>query len=369
MRETIERIGLPPAPPGTEWHITSPAMVTDKEIISMRDMAAACSLVACDAVSAEHAPTRIMLAPWGMVRSSAGNFNVDAEAAERIVANFVAHGVDVPVDYEHATVGGKFASPDGSAPAAAWISAIEPVRGVGLYATVSWTPRGHQAVAAREYRYVSPVIVVRKSDQRAIELHSVALTNKPAIRNMPAIVNQQATGTAVEAWSEPARTTQAVANRASIIEEANTVYTANAVRPRGGKGLSLSRLCSREAFVDQALRERGMELLSAAEIGTLTTGALDGEWQANAALRQEFGNDKECWLNYKKANDAGLVQILCAADTTRPNAQGGCPIHPDCIPENQWKAHPELRAEFGDDYGAFVAFWRQLNREWMTGGQ
>ena len=55
-----------------------------------------------------------------------------------------------------------------------------------------------------------------------------------------------------------------VANRANIIAESGAYYTANAERPRGqGPGLML--LCSRQAFINDALREQGMELLSEAE--------------------------------------------------------------------------------------------------------
>ena len=42
---------------------------------------------------------------------------------------------------------------------------------------------------SREYRYLSPVITVRKADNKATGLHSIALTNTPAIEHMEAIVN------------------------------------------------------------------------------------------------------------------------------------------------------------------------------------
>ncbi|GAG35365.1 unnamed protein product, partial [marine sediment metagenome] len=48
-----------------------------------------------------------------------------------------------------------------------------------------------EQLARRQYRYLSPVVVVRKSDGRAVELHSVALTNTPAMENAEAIVNRR----------------------------------------------------------------------------------------------------------------------------------------------------------------------------------
>ena len=54
------------------------------------------------------------------------------------------------------------------------------------------------------------------------------------------------------------------ANRADIIAETDAVYTANGGKPCLGR-VNLSQLCSRQAFINQALRERDMELLSEAD--------------------------------------------------------------------------------------------------------
>lgn len=295
---------------------------------------------------------RVLLAPWGEVRSSSGDFIMDEESARLITAAFRDKGVYLPIDYEHQTMGGEHASPSGQAPAAGWITDIEPIPGAGLFVHVSWTPKGRDAITSREYRYLSPVVIVRKSDRRVSELHSAALTNKPAIVAATPIANKQsadaravalacsgpgasrsartmslteieresrelramldsAERAAVLACSGPAVNTQAVVNRAGVIAEADATYTANAEIPCLGAA-GLSRLCSRQAFVNQALRDNGMELLSECEVKAMTVNALDGEWQANSALRREFGDDKNCWLAFKKASDADLVRIFNA---------------------------------------------------------
>ena len=58
-----------------------------------------------------------------------------------------------------------------------------------IVAVVEWTPRGAEYLKNKEYRYLSPVVNVRKMDNKAIGLHSLALTNTPAIENMTPIVN------------------------------------------------------------------------------------------------------------------------------------------------------------------------------------
>lgn len=148
-------------------------------------------------------PQRILIAPAGQVRSASGSFLVDGEAMEITVAAFQAHGTDIPIDYEHQTLGGLYSSPSGQAPAAGWIksliavsssSAIEDDDGQplaeGLWAEVSWTSEAREKLAARQYRYISPVALVRRSDRRLVGIHSVALTNKPAIVGMRPVVNR-----------------------------------------------------------------------------------------------------------------------------------------------------------------------------------
>jgi phage I-like protein len=129
-------------------------------------------------------PAAVLVAPWGDVRSASGDFVVDEESARLVVAAFESHGTDLPIDYEHQTLGGSYAAPDGKAPAAGWIRRLEARPGVGLLAHIEWTPPAEALLRTRQYRYLSPVAVIRKDDRRMVALHSCALTNKPAIVGM-----------------------------------------------------------------------------------------------------------------------------------------------------------------------------------------
>lgn len=133
-------------------------------------------------------PKEIKLFPLGLVKSQKGDFLVDTEAYNSILNHFKAHHVDIPIDYEHQTLR------NAQAPAAGWIKDLI-LKHNGVYASVEWTERAAQYLAAKEYRYLSPVISVRESDRRALLLHSVALTNTPAIDGMTAIVNSAKAGT------------------------------------------------------------------------------------------------------------------------------------------------------------------------------
>lgn len=149
------------------------------------------------AEGASAVPTRILIVPWGEVRSTAGTFVVDAEVALATIAAFRAHGTDLPVDYEHQTLGGPYSSPTGLAPAAGWVkalTALSPERAergtqAGIWAEVEWTADALERLRGRQYRYVSPVALVRREDRRIVGLHSLALTNKPAIVGARPLVN------------------------------------------------------------------------------------------------------------------------------------------------------------------------------------
>ena len=128
------------------------------------------------------APEIISVLPMGHVKSAKGDFNVDEESLAAMKAQIAQRGVDLVIDYEHQTLTGK------QAPAAGWVKELFLDDGK-IKARVEWTPKAKEYLENREYRYHSPVITVRKSDNKAMGLHSIALTNTPAVEHMEAIVN------------------------------------------------------------------------------------------------------------------------------------------------------------------------------------
>jgi len=136
------------------------------------------------------APNRVLLAPWGRVESTSGSFTVDEESIELAVAAFDEHATDLPIDYEHQTLGGAYASPNGQAPAAGWVKRLMGEPGIGLLAEIEWTGQAKGMLESKQYRFLSPVAVIRRSDRKLVAIHSAALTNKPAIVGMEPIVNR-----------------------------------------------------------------------------------------------------------------------------------------------------------------------------------
>ncbi|MGE7992544.1 phage protease [Pseudomonas sp. NPDC089554] len=100
----------------------------------------------------------------------------DELGQQLVLAAFAGRGIDMVIDWEHAT---EVAAPKGEeAPAAGWIDRLE-LRNGALWGHVDWTPRAGVQVAAKEYRFVSPVFDYDDAYRRILRMVSVGLTNKP----------------------------------------------------------------------------------------------------------------------------------------------------------------------------------------------
>lgn len=96
--------------------------------------------------------------------------------------------LDIPVDYDHQL---EFSAVNGRpAPAAGWITELT-AREDGIWGRVEWTEKGRAHVAAREYRYVSPVYYYEESTGEILAIESVALTNIPNLTGLKALASRE----------------------------------------------------------------------------------------------------------------------------------------------------------------------------------
>ncbi len=135
-------------------------------------------------------PEKILIFPypqWELVDDKPGEHLITDEASQAaIVEAFTRHGVDVVIDYEHAsTTGGK-------APAGGWIKSLVAGGKDGLVGGVEWTGDAAEEIRKGQYRYHSPVAIYERESRRVVALHSVALTNTPRTNNMAPITEQVA---------------------------------------------------------------------------------------------------------------------------------------------------------------------------------
>ena len=180
-----------------------------------------------DQVAVDGIPEEIKILPLGMVHNQKQDFLVDDESCQMILEQFKNRRLDLVIDYEHQTL------KDIQAPAGGWIK--ELWKGTdALMAKVEWTPKAREYLQNKEYRYLSPVVMVRKTDQKAQALHSAALTNTPAIDGMFAIVNSAGysypEGDNYSEGGENMEFVQAIAKMLGLEETATEEDISNAIK-------------------------------------------------------------------------------------------------------------------------------------------
>ncbi len=93
-----------------------------------------------------------------------------------VVVAFARRGKPLVIDWEHAT---EHRAPQGlDAPAAGWIDQME-VRNGAVWGHAEWTDKAAAQIAAREYRFLSPVFTYEKAGARIVSLSSAGMTNTP----------------------------------------------------------------------------------------------------------------------------------------------------------------------------------------------
>ncbi len=122
------------------------------------------------------APCEIQLIPAGDMVGVDGRAFSLASAEDVIAASNKIFGYsDIVIDYEHQT---EYTNKNGQpAPASGWIKSLF-VRDGSVWGKVEWTDKALNHIKNKEYRYISPVIVHKKSGE-VISLESAALTNRP----------------------------------------------------------------------------------------------------------------------------------------------------------------------------------------------
>jgi phage I-like protein len=218
-------------------------------------------------------PGAIPLIPAGpTVRGRDGReWTFDQPSIEAVLQAFETRGVELPIDWEHAT---QHRAPRGeAAPAAGWITALN-VRGGALWADVQWTDRGHDQVLGREYRYISPVFDFDPNTGRIVRLVSAGLTNTPNL-HLQALNQEQPMKLSLTAALAAALGVSADADEATALTAIESLKTAtnreatNLERyvPRADYDQVLQRATNAE----QQLRERDQAAHKAA-----VDAAIDG---------------------------------------------------------------------------------------------
>jgi phage I-like protein len=115
---------------------------------------------------------------------------MNATVARRLIGQAEARKTPYVIDYEHQSL---HAEKNGQpAPAAGWFKTLVYRPGQGLFARVEWTDRARRMVAAREYRFISPLFVFDRQSGEPQALLNASLSNNPAIDGMDDVAQRAA---------------------------------------------------------------------------------------------------------------------------------------------------------------------------------
>lgn len=132
---------------------------------------------------ADAAPPVEIVIPFGKLAytkgDDTGTLEVNEAFADAVVADFARRGKELVIDYEHATLSGD------PAPAAGWVDSVAKTAAGIVCRVKSWTDKAAAHLSAREYRYFSPVVY---NPGGRPGIHSLALTNHPALHGLPPLV-------------------------------------------------------------------------------------------------------------------------------------------------------------------------------------
>jgi len=132
-------------------------------------------------------PEHIMLVPSGAIIKGRDNREWKNPNPKQVAINSNLRLPVLPVDENHST---DLCAPKGGAsPAVGWMKNICADETGAIWADVEWTERGREALAKKEYRYISPVFLHNEDGVINCVLRA-ALTNSPNL-NLPALNSEQ----------------------------------------------------------------------------------------------------------------------------------------------------------------------------------
>ena len=216
-----------------------------------------------------------------------GEFEFTEADADTVIQEFAARGRDLVIDFEHQSLS------SGKAPAAGWIDELRKTP-EGLLAKIKyWTHEAEKLLLRGEYRYFSPTLYFSRSGKNVSAIHSVALTNHPAMHDVPALAADDLDSAAHDASESPCLTPGNKKEHTTmneILEKLGLLSLADADEPEQRKAV-LARIDALNADAEKLatfLQLNELASLDDAEEKLL----LLASHEADEALRAAFADGK-----------------------------------------------------------------------------
>lgn len=237
----------------------------------------------------------VRLCPAGRVESRNGEFNMDRKAADALIADYERHGTPVPIDVDHGSLD-PTAQIDRRG-AVGWIESLHFDDRRGLFAMVRWTDRGRQLIRDGSFTFISPALLLRKSDRRPVSLDSAALVTRPAIGGQERLAasrskpkDKELMKMADEPGAEGANTNEENGNGESPERLVARIIKALGIESPAGDVLGQLRQILesvREETTEAAMNARLAAFASDIEDESIDLDVLVGEMAANLGIKTE----------------------------------------------------------------------------------
>ena len=205
-------------------------------------------------------PSEFRIFASGLFDTTKGPFLFDLDGAASVMRCAGDYGNELNVDYNHGQADSWPVDPSLAGKSAGWFG-LE-VRNGELWAiNVRWTPAAHAAIAAGEWRYISPWFSFDGETRRIHELHNVALTNTPATKHLKPLTASRL-GQPLES---PDMLPKSILSRLGLADTASEADVLNALASREALNTAAT---AQKPQVDEVLSLAGAASLSAA-LGTL----------------------------------------------------------------------------------------------------
>jgi len=175
----------------------------------------------------------VHLLPMGQFSASDGRGPWLVDNAEQVITNTLerAGSRKIPIDYDHQI--DRSAQNGQPAIAAGWITQLQE-RDDGIWGLAEWTDKASAHLAAKEYRYLSPVIHYDASG-KVTRISRAALVNNPALE-LTALASEQAANLQEELTDTQDKLQTALAQLESFQQEAKTKETDQLVDTAAAQG-------------------------------------------------------------------------------------------------------------------------------------
>lgn len=293
--------------------------------------------------------------------ADAPHWVLSPERAAALSARIAARKTARVIDYEHQTL---HAERNGQpAPAAGWFHRVT-WRDDGLHAQdVEWTARAKDAIAAREYRYLSPVFTYSTGTGEIVDLLHAALTNTPALDDLSAVA------------------ARFFSHEDVSMPFSSAVYTALDLADGADEAAVVERIAALKTaapdpaqYVPVAALTAVQTELTAAQAAIAALQTAQAQAELNDLIQAGLKDGRllpplESWARELGAKDPSalksyLAQAKPLAALTGMQTQGSTPPAGE-TPEAQFAANADLRAEFGD-LETFVAYYRAAESQRAT---